>query len=117
MSKNKTPFEQTQDQHGNKETLVDRVLGVVHLGEEERDAVKARLLAVSNRKLLRMLAVGSEIKEKYGSPEGLASAVAEALGKAKDKDYVVKLTQVATRWPARALDMLNSAKRRAKRAA
>ncbi len=102
----KSPLERTREEHGGKESLVDRVLGVIHLGDTDREAMKARLLAVSNRKLQRLLAVGSEVREKYGSPERLAEAAAAALGKAKDQPYVAKLTKLAQKAPARVLAMV-----------
>ena len=48
---------------GDKEKLVDRVLGVVALGEQDRDKLRAKLLAISNRKLIRMLEVSGQIRE------------------------------------------------------
>jgi hypothetical protein len=106
----KSPLQAMKDKFGDKETLVDRVLSVIHLVEgEDKDALKSRLLAVSNRKLLRMFEVASEMKSKYGSPEGLAEAAAKAAGKAKDSAYVAKLTKLAQKSPARVLDVLKAA--------
>jgi hypothetical protein len=112
-----TPLERMKAEHKDKETLVDRVLGVIHLGGIDRETMKGRLLAVSNKKLLRLLEVGNEIKQKYGSPEKLVEAAAAVLGKAKDKDYVAKLGQLAASSPARLLDMVRTAQRRKTRAA
>jgi hypothetical protein len=109
MAAKKSPMAQMKDEHKNKETLVDRVLGVVDLGGLSKDDMKARLLAASNRKLLRLLEVGNEIKKEYGSPSKLAEALAKAVGKAKDSAYVQKLAQLAARQPARVLDMMRAA--------
>src|SRR5512144_1186621 len=87
----KTPLMQVKDEHGGKAKLVDKVLGLIERGEEDAAELKARLLKASNKKLLRLMAVGSAIKDKYGSAEKLASAVGEKLGKIKDKDFMTRL--------------------------
>ena len=79
MNAKKTPLQQVKDEHGGKDKLVDKVLGVIERGEEDAAELKARLQKASNKKLLRMMAVGNAIKEKYGSAEKLAGAVAEKL--------------------------------------
>jgi hypothetical protein len=111
MATKKSPLQRVKDEFGDKEKLVDRLLGVIHLGGADREAAKAKLLAVSNQKLLRMLDTASEIKSKYGSPEKLVESVAAALGKAKDRAYVEKLAAMVKRSPARVLDLLRSAKK------
>jgi len=103
-----SPLQKTKEKFGGKEALVDRVLGVLPVAAEDKDSTKARLLAVSNKKLLRLLQVTSEIKTTYGSAEKLAEAAASAVGKAKDAAYVAKLTRLAQRTPARVLDLLKS---------
>ena len=105
----KSPLQQMKDKFGEKETLVDRVLSVIGAGDEERDAVKSRLLAVSNKKLLRIFEIASEVKTKYGSPDKLAEAAAKAAGKAKDAAYIARLTKLAQKSPARVLDLLKAA--------
>jgi len=112
-----TPLARVKDEHGDKEKLVDRVLGLIDLGGADRETAKAKLLAVSNKKLLRMLDTATTVKDKFGSPEKLVDAVAGALGKAKDKAYLEKLAAMAKRSPARLLDMLKSAQRKAGKAA
>ncbi len=107
----KSPLAQVKDLFKNKEALVDHLLGKLELGDASKDDVKARLLAASNKKLLRLLEVASEVKEKYGSSEKLAETVAKAVGKAKDQAYVAKVAQLAKRSPARVLDLLKSATR------
>ena len=113
----KAPLARMKEIHKDKETLVDRVLGVIDLGGRAKDELKSKLLAASNRKLLRLLAVGEEIKDKYGSPTELAEALAKAAGKAKDQAYLAKLTKLAQKSPARALDMMRAAAQRHKREA
>ena len=109
----KTPLER-QKEHGSKEKLVDKVIGLlgsINKSDEDKDELKARLLAASNKKLLRLLEVGVEIKDKYGNLEKLAEAAAKALGRAKDAPYVASLKGLT---PARLLDVVRNAERRAK---
>lgn len=114
MATKKSPLARQKDEHESKEKLVDRVmsvLGSIAKSDEDKDSLKARLLAASNKKLLRLHEVGSEIKSKYGSVDKLAVAIGEALGRAKDAPFVDKLKSYA---PARLLDMMKSAEKRAK---
>lgn len=85
---------------------------VAREADEEVAEVKERLAAVSNRKLLRLAEVGKTIKEKYGSKDKLVAAISQALGKAKDKDYVARLKNYSS---ARLLDIARGAERRARR--
>lgn len=105
MSGTKSPLQVVNEQHGGKEKLVDKLVGLVEKGEEGAEEIKARLRAVSNTKLLKLLEVAETVKQKYGSKEKLTQAVAEALGRAKDADYVKKLAAYS---PARLLDMAKS---------
>jgi hypothetical protein len=116
MATRKSPLAQVKEKFGDKEKLVDRVLGVISIGEQDRDKLRTRLLAISNRKLIRMLEVSGEIRERFGSTEKLVTELAAALGKAKDQAYLQKLTALAARTPARLLDMMKSASGRAKTA-
>jgi hypothetical protein len=102
MSGSKSPLQVVNEQHGGKEKLVDKLVGLVEKGEEGAEEIKARLRSVSNTKLLKLLEVAETVKQKYGSKEKLTQAVAEALGRAKDADYVKKLGAYS---PARLLDM------------
>jgi hypothetical protein len=117
MATKKSPLARQKDEHESKEKLVDRVIGVlgsIAKSDEDKDALKARLLAASNKKLLRLFDLGSEIKTKYGSIDKLAEAVGSALGRAKDAPYLAKLK---TFTPARLLDLLRAAEKRSKKAA
>ena len=114
MATKKSPLARQKDEHESKEKLVDRVisvLGSIAKSDDDKDALKARLLAASNKKLLRLHEVGSEIKSKYGSVDKLAAAIGAALGRAKDAPFVDKLKSYT---PARLLDMMRSAEKRGK---
>jgi len=104
MNAKKTPLAQVNEEHGGKVKLVDKVLGMID-GGEDRDSLKARLTKASNKKLLRLLAISGAVKEKYGSAEKLASAVADKMGRAKDSDFVKRLGRYT---PGKLLDMARS---------
>lgn len=92
----KSPMARMKDEHKDKETLVDRILEVIERDEAaDKDEFKAKLLAASNKKLLRLLDAARELKTKFGSREKLVQAIAQTMGKAKDGDYVAKLTKLA----------------------
>jgi hypothetical protein len=114
MATKKSPLARQKEEHGSKEKLVDKLvtlLGQIRKTEEDKDELKARLLAASNKKLIRLFEVGSEIREKFGSVEKLAEATATALGKAKDAPYVGKLKALT---PGKLLDAFRSAEKRNK---
>ena len=109
---NETPLQAVKRLYQSKEKLIDKVVEVAREADEEVAEVKERLATVSNRKLLRLAEVGKSIKDKYGSKDKLVAAVTQALGKAKDKDYVARLKQLSS---ARLLDMARGAERRTRR--
>jgi hypothetical protein len=49
--------------------------------------------AASNKQLLRLFEAAQFVKSKFGSRQALAEAVASAMGKAKDKDYVGRIAK------------------------
>jgi len=120
MASKKSPLTRTKEDHGTKEKLVDKLvtllgqIGTAKKTDEDKDELKARLLAASNKKLLRLFEVGSQIREKFGSVDKLVEAAAGALGRAKDAPYLAKLQSLA---PAKLLDLLHSAEKRGKKAA
>ena len=100
-----TPVQKTNETHGSKEKLVDSLvslLGSIQKSDDDKDTIKTRLLAASNKKLLRLFEIGNTIKEKFGSVEKLAEETARAAGRAKDAPYIAKLKGFA---PARLLDL------------
>jgi hypothetical protein len=108
----KTPLTQVNDTFGGKDKLVDKLVALLE-SDEAKDEVRKRLLSVPNSKLLHLHEVASMVKEKYGSRGKLLSAAAQALGRAKDKDYLAKLESYST---AKLLDVTLIAERRARRA-
>src|SRR3954449_6823878 len=109
MAAKKSPLARMKEAHESKEKLVDKVvtlLGQVTKSDESKDDLKARLLAASNKKLLHLFEVGSEIKKQWGSVEKMAEAAAAAVGRAKDAPYVAKLKTYA---PGKLFDFLRAA--------
>jgi hypothetical protein len=105
----KTPLQTVNEMHGGKEKLVEKLMGLIEKGELEAEELKARLMSASNKKLLRLLRIAETVKQKFGTPQKLAEAVAAALGRAKDSDYVRRLGEFST---GRLLDMAHSLERR-----
>ena len=107
-----TPLQAVKRLYQSKDKLIDKVVDVAREADEEVADVKERLATVSNKKLLRLAEVGKAIKEKYGSKDKLVAAISQAVGKAKDKDYVARLKQLSS---SRLLDMARGAERLVRR--
>ena len=110
MSAMKTPLQLVNEEHGGKEKLVDKILGNLEPdGDEDKADLRTRLLAASNKKLLRLVRNAQALKEKYGSKEKIVATVAAALGRAKDSDFVKRLESMTQ---GRLLDMARALGRR-----
>jgi len=108
-----TPLQTVKRLYGSKEKLVDGLVDVAKSAGEEAAEVKSRLLAVSNKKLLRMAEVSKQVKDRYGDRDKMVDALVSTIGRAKDNDYVAKLRTLST---GRLFDMVSAAERRVKRA-
>jgi hypothetical protein len=104
-----TPVQAMKRLYGNKDKLIEHVAEVARSAGEEAGEVKDRLASVSNQKLLRLAEVGKAIKDRYGSRDKLVVSLSDALGKAKDKDYVEKLRSFS---PGRLLDLMKTTERK-----
>jgi hypothetical protein len=110
-----TPLQAMKRLYQSKDKLIDKVVDIAREADEEKDEVVRRLATVSNKKLLRLGEVSKVLKDRYGgSKDKLVAAVSQAVGKAKDKDYVARL---GTYSAARLLDLVQSAERRTRHAA
>lgn len=106
-----SPLSRVKEKFGGKDKLVDQIVGLLgSTGDEPKDELRKRLLGAANRKLIRLHEVASGLKQ-HGGHDKLADAAAAGLGRAKDKDYVQKLTTYSA---GRLLDMVRVAERRAK---
>jgi hypothetical protein len=109
----KSPLARVKDEFGGKDKLVDKLVGVLDVGDGSKDDLRKTLLGVANRKLIRLHSVATRAKE-VGGHDKLVTTTAERLNRGKDKDYVTKLDGLSD---AKLLDMLSIAERRAKEAA
>ena len=90
-----SPLAEVKDRFGSKEKLVDAVRELA--GEElfvDRVNEDKGLERVSNKKLLHLHAILTEVKGKFGSRAKLVDAILEAEGR-KDQGYRERLE----RWP------------------
>ena len=108
----KSPLEEVNDKFGGKDKLVEKLVGLLE-SDEPKEELRKRLLAVANKKLLRLHGVASLVKEKYGSREKLLEQLAGSTGRAKDKDYKTRLETFTT---PRLVDAAKVAERRSKAA-
>lgn len=110
----KSPVQTVKDRFKDKASLVSAVqalmtseLWIDRLSEDKG------LDCVSNKKLLHLHDVLSEVKAKHGSRTKLIDAVASAQARGKDGDFKESLEDLPT---TRLLDLLKSAEKRAKNA-
>jgi hypothetical protein len=109
----KSPLEEVNDKFGGKDKLVEKLVGLLE-SDEPKEELRKRLLAVANKKLLRLHGVASLVKEKYGSREKLVEQLVGAAGRTKDKDYRTRFDSFTT---PRLVDAVTVAERRTKSAA
>lgn len=105
----KHPLSVVGEKFGGKDKLVDKIVALLDSDDSKED-LKKRLLGVANKKLLKLHGVATTVKEKFGgSHDKLVAAVAAALGRGKDADFVKALDAHSD---ARLLDILRAAERR-----
>jgi hypothetical protein len=103
-----SPLARVKQEFGGKDKLVDKIVGLIDAGDESKDDLRKRLLGAANRKLIRLHSVATQVKG-VGGRDQIAAAAAQEMGKAKDKDYVAKLSTFSS---GKLVDMMNSAKNR-----
>jgi len=98
------------EKFGGKDKLVEKLSDLLERGEESKDELKARLLAASNQKLLRLHRIATEMKDGFGgSREKLVDGILGKLNRIKDADYKTKLLAYT---PGKLLDLYNSLSKR-----
>lgn len=106
----KSPMKTVAEKFGGKDKLVEKLSDLLERGEESKDELKARLLAASNQKLLRLHRIATEMKDGFGgSREKLVDGILGKLNRIKDADYKTKLLAYT---PGKLLDMYNSLSKR-----
>lgn len=93
-----TPLQQVKAEFGSKEALVDKLLPMLDKGADEDSAeFKARLIRVSNAKLLRLWNREQTLRDGFGSREALVDKIVELASSGKpDADYRRKLLTLST---------------------
>lgn len=97
--------------HGGKEALAKALAPLLARSDEDTNEIATRLSTASNAQLLRLQKVADAVKQKWGSRDGLITALSTAEKKSKDKDYLAKL---ATFPLPKLFDLATSAERRAR---
>lgn len=106
------PLARMKALYGSKDKLVEKLAGSLAAeGGEDEGALKDRLLKASNQQLLKLAAVADAVKKTYGGRDKLVDTLVKALNRAKDKEYVQKLSQFSL---PRLYDLARSAERRAR---
>ncbi|MCZ7687506.1 MAG: hypothetical protein M5U28_55720 [Sandaracinaceae bacterium] len=106
-----SPLTQVKERFGSKDKLVDAVrdLATDELWIDRVDEDKG-LERVSNKKLLHLHAVLSEVKSQFGSRAKLIDAICDVEKRGKDEGYRDRLSRWST---PRLYDWYKSAKKRA----
>jgi hypothetical protein len=97
--------------HKTKEDLAKAIAASLVRDDEDSDVLAARLKTASNQQLLRLHGVVAQVKDKYGSRDGLIEAIGKAHNKSKDKDYLSKLASYSL---PQLLDLAKTADRAAR---
>jgi hypothetical protein len=111
----KSPLAQVKERFGSKEKLVDAVRSLANDDLWiDRTAEDDGLELVSNKKLLHLHDVLTQVKERFGSRDKLIAAILEAERRQKDEGFKARLEGYST---PRLLDFHEAATVRAKRRA
>lgn len=88
-----TPYQRVKDEHGSKEKLAEKVIGLLDRPEDEdKEDFETRIKKMSNRKLLRLLDTHALVTEKWGSKDALVSAITTARFPGDNADYKAKIS-------------------------
>lgn len=92
-----SPLQTVKSRFGSKEALVDKVAPLLDRKPDETEAeLRERLLRVSNKKLLRLLAREEELRARFGSREALLDQVTQQRAGRDDADLKKKLAGHST---------------------
>jgi hypothetical protein len=112
----KSPLSLVKERFTDKDGLIKALkeLATEELWVDRLDASKGGLDTVSNKKLLRLHAVLSDVKKQFGSRGKLVEAILSQEKRGKDEGYKSRLDRLST---PRLLDQYKAGATRAKRAA
>lgn len=107
----KTPIQLVKERFSDKAGLVKAVQGLMtdELVNSRRLNADKGLDSVSNKKLLHLHEVLSQVKKDFGSREKLIKAIADGAKRAKDSDFATGLGQYST---PRLLELYRAGKKR-----
>ncbi len=107
----KSPLQIIKQKHDTKTALVDALVAKLERAEGESDEdFKARLLRVSNKKLLRLDATFTRFKAAFADKDALVNAVIEAKSPRQKNDATYR-AKLGT-WPVtKLMDAYESAKK------
>lgn len=79
-----TPHQSVKKNFESRGKLVDQLVGMVDKqhGDSSNEQVKARLMGLPNKKLLRLYQVEQKVREKFGSREKMVEHIVSARKKA-----------------------------------
>ena len=90
----KSPLQRVRDEHGSKEELADKVIGILDAPEDEDDRAEFEhsIRTLSNRKLLRLWDADQRVNEQYGSKADLVEKITTARFPGGNDDYQRKIS-------------------------
>ncbi|QDG51959.1 hypothetical protein FIV42_14790 [Persicimonas caeni] len=90
----KSPLQRVREEHGSKEELAEKVLGLLEKPEDEWEAedFDHRIRTLSNRKLLRLWESHQKVQEQYGSKSDLVEKIVKARFPGGNDDYETKIS-------------------------
>jgi hypothetical protein len=89
---NLSPLQIIKRDFESKKGLVDKLVGQLERFEDEDDAAfRARLMSVSNKKLLRLHATAQRVSNDFGSKENLVDAIVTLKFSKPNNDFKTKL--------------------------
>jgi len=97
--------------HGSKEAIAKALAPALAFGDDDKATVESRLKTASNAQLLRLQKIADQVKQKYGSREGIIEAIGKTEKKSGDKDFIAKLETLSL---PNLFDLATSAERRAR---
>ncbi|MEO1272249.1 MAG: hypothetical protein AAFX99_29485 [Myxococcota bacterium] len=107
-----SPLQRVKGSYESKENLVNQLVEKLERFEDESsDAFKARLMRVSNKKLLRLMEIQQRLESEFGSKETLVDRIIQFKNpkQATDQPFKDKLMSYRV---TRLLDMHDSLKRK-----
>ncbi|MCB9647028.1 MAG: hypothetical protein H6730_10605 [Deltaproteobacteria bacterium] len=93
----KSPMQTVKDKFGGRADLVAKLVPMVDKmhGDDSDDAVRSRLMGLTNQKLLRLYAVEQKVRERFGDKDKLVQHILDArktAGHTADETYKAKIS-------------------------